>query len=82
MDAGGLLHAFQVAPGGCLAMGSQGTLVQWGVDKEQSEVSGAKGRRGQGERGRWTVLMRARVLGSVSCWSTGRPSVGRLEAAL
>jgi hypothetical protein len=49
-----------------------------------SVSSGAKGRRGgQGEKGRWMVPMKARVLGQVcSGWSTGWPSGGRLDEAI
>ena len=42
---------------------------------------GAKGRRGQGERGDWVVPMQARALGLVHGWSTGWPSGGRLDTA-
>jgi hypothetical protein len=43
---------------------------------------GAKGRRGQGERGHWVVPTWARVLGPVCGWNAGRPSSRRLDEAL
>jgi hypothetical protein len=41
----------------------------------------AEGRKGQGERGHWVFPTRARVLGPVSGWSTGRPSGRGSDAA-
>lgn len=43
----------------------------------------AEGRRGKGKKGLWVVSTRARVLGLVvSAGNAGRPSIGRLDAAL
>jgi hypothetical protein len=43
---------------------------------------GAEERKGQGKRRCWVVPMWVRVLGLVQGQSTGRPSSGRLDAAL
>jgi hypothetical protein len=43
---------------------------------------GAKKRSGQGEKGCWLVPTQVTVLGPICGWSVGRPSSGRLDAAL